>query len=178
MKEYKKLIIIAIVVVSLLLIACSNSNDETDKKVAGKDSQKVTKAKGGENLVSVRAEYTFCYDTGSYDPTLRIACESNITYKQCLEFKENQPGGAHTFFYAIFEGGEPTIPGRYANNYYMKVKYGKHQELKTDNIAAFQDSETEFKIYDLTDCYPKGTMELYNVNDELMGRMSYDYEIK
>lgn len=180
MKKYAFLLLLVIISSSLLLSACSSKNSDSkdlDAQSTGKtDSKNAVKTKGGEKLLSVRAEYTYCYATPeNYDPTAAFECDSEITYKQCLEWKEKEEGEAHTFFYAVFEGGEATIPGRYANNYYMKVKYGTNLEQKTDTSAAFPERETEFKAYDLTDCYPKGSLEIYDVEDKLMGSMSFDY---
>ncbi len=161
----------------VLLTACSNGADSSafEKATSKKTTtEKTVNARGGEQLLSVRAEYSYCYSTGDYDPTNAYDCAENITYKECLEWKAKEPGEAHTFFYATFMGGEPTIPGRYANEYYMRAYYGDKLEQETDEQAAFPEMESEFSVYDLTDCYPKGTMEIYNVDDDLMAKMSFD----
>lgn len=163
---------IILIAALLMLTACSN-NDNTPNISDEQSSSLKAKPTGGEKLESVRAEYSFCYSTDNYDPTLATECEENITYKQCLEWKEKQAGQASTFFYAIFQGGEPTTVGRNANEYYMKVKYGEGLEAR-DEIVAFPNIKSTFDAYDLTDCYPIATIEIYNMQDELMGKMSLD----
>ena len=179
MKQYKKLAIIIFITMLLLLVACSKNvnDDNTEKKVTEKTtSEKAAKATGGEKLIAVRAEYSFCYSTDNPDPELSRECVDNITYKECLEWKTREPGQASTFFYATFEGGEPTTVGWNANEYYMKVIYGDDLEQETGTQVAFPDMESEFMAYDLEDCYPRGTIEIYNTQDEPMGKMDFDYE--
>ena len=180
MKKYTKILFLLLVSVCLLLAACSDSDKSIDSTKSKDKTSKTTetaKATGGEKLISVRAEYSYCYSTPeNHDPTMSFECTEEITYKECMEWKERKPGEANTFFYAVFEGGEPTLPGRFANEYYMKVKYGDGLEMQTDTRAAHPGLESEFYILELVkECYPNGTIEIYNTDDKLMASMSFDY---
>lgn len=147
----------------LSLCACSSETGDSAQ----------LKNQGGEELLDVRADYSFCYDTGSYDPTKRQQCEMPLTYKECYEWMSRENGQGDTFFYANFTGGEPTIPGRTANEYYMVVHYDDKTE-KTDTSAVFKDDPSEFMHVVKGNCYPNATIEIYNTEDELMGRMSLE----
>jgi hypothetical protein len=46
---------------------------------------------------------------------------------------------------------------------------------KTDRRAVFKDIPSEFMHFVRGGCYPNATIEIYNINDELMGSMSFDY---
>jgi hypothetical protein len=154
----------------LVLSSCNNDGlDKTDTS-----SEKI-KNSGGEELLDVRAEYSFCYDTGAYDPTQRSQCELSLTYKECKEWMTNKEGMGSTTFYANFTGGEPTISGRTANEYYMVVHYDADKAEKTDRRAVFKDIPSEFMHFVRGGCYPNATIEIYNMDDELMGSMSFDY---
>ena len=96
-----------------------------------------------------------------------------LTYKECYEWMSRENGQGDTFFYANFTGGEPTIPGRTANEYYMVVHYDDKTE-KTDTSAVFKDDPSEFMHVVKGNCYPNATIEIYNTEDELMGRMSLE----
>lgn len=148
----------------------NNSNESTTDT-----SSESIKATGGEELLDIHAEYAFCYDTGAYDPTQRYNCELPLTYKECIEWMSKEEGQGSTTFYANFTGGEPTIPGRTANEYYMTVTYGEGKVEKTDRSAVFKDIPSEFMHYVEGNCYPNATIRIYNMNDELMGIMSFDY---
>lgn len=168
----KKTLIFGILIISALLLIAGCSKNSNDSESAEKDAGK---PQGGEKLESVRAEYSFCYDNGNYDPTLRYTCEQELKYKQCKEWELKEEGASTTFFYAEFLGGEPTTAGWYSNYYYMKVKYADGKELTTDKMAVSKEIPGEFMIHDDTGCYPKGTIEIYNMQDELMAKMSFDY---
>ena len=151
-----------------MLSACGT---ETSK--SGSDTE--FENNGGEDLISVRAEYAYCYDTGAYDPTQRYTCELELSYKGCKEWMGSQEGTGKTHFYAEFSGGEPTRAARTANEYYMVVKYGDGLVETTDTRAVFKDIPSEFASYVEGGCYPNATIEVYNTQDELMGRESFDY---
>lgn len=152
----------------LVLSACGSetTNDTPDEGV---------EPEGGEELLSVRADYAYCYDTGSYDPTQRYRCEMELSYDGCKEWMGKQEGTGKTHFYAEFSGGEPTQAARTANEYYMVVKYGDGLVETTDTSAVFKDFPSEFVSYVDGGCYPNATIEIYNTEDELMGRESFDY---
>lgn len=171
------LIGIVVIVVMFSLTACSNSTEQASTTTSSSDkSLAKIKASGGEELHSVRAEYSFCYATDNPDPTLRSKCEDQITYEECKDWQGRIEGSSNTFFYAVFSGGEPTIPGRTANYYRMKVMYGENLEQISGEQAVFKDIESEFMLYDQSGCYPKATIEILNADDEVMGRKSFDYE--
>ncbi|MGM5481266.1 MAG: hypothetical protein ACQESE_02540 [Nanobdellota archaeon] len=161
--------IIVLIVLSLVSLSACGSDGTTDSS-----SETITN-QGGEELLGVHAEYSFCYDTGAYDPTQRYTCELPLTYKECRKWKAQQEGTGKTVFYANFTGGDPTISGRTANIYYMVVNYSDGKIVKTDTQAAFKDIPAEFMAFVDDDCYPNATIEIYNTNDDLMGSMSLDY---
>lgn len=180
MKKITILILVVLVSMMLLLTACGKNENNTD--TAQKDSTSDMKSntkdskeqKGGEKLISVRAEYSYCYATPeNYDPTMAFDCVDNLTYKDCMEWKAKEPGQGHTYFYAEFMGGEPLIKFKNANEYIMKVKYAENLEVE-DNLVIFPGDTDEFYVSGGDDCYPKATIEVYNMEDKLMGKMSFD----
>lgn len=182
MKTKNKMLVFVLIAALFVIAACSgadNDNQTSDNEEENADPDPSEQnVEGEEELLSVKAEYSFCYDTGAYDPTLRSKCEDQITYKECKEWQGKEQGTSNTFFYATALGGEPTIPGRTANYYYIKVKYGDNKEITTDERAIFKEIEGDFMAYDDTGCYPNATIEMYNVDDELMDKMSFDYTEK
>lgn len=170
-----KSVIVLILFCSLVFVSgCVENTDVDDSNTENAPSESV-KASGGEELLDVRAEYSFCYDTGSYDPTQRNECKLSLTYKECREWMSKEEGTGNTFFYANFTGGEPTQVARTANRYYMVVKYAEGKVEETDSSAVFKDIPSEFSHLVRGNCYPNATIEIYNMDDELMGSMSFDY---
>lgn len=175
MKKTK--IILTLLIFSILIITACNNDDKINENNNNPSTSK--KQTGGEELLGIRAEYSYCYDTGAYDPTERSKCELQLTYKECGEWMIMQEEGqGSTIFYANFTGGEPTITGRTANEYYMVVHYGDNKIDKTDTRTVFKDIPSEFMHYVRGSCYPNATIEIYNIKDELMGSMSFDYTQK
>lgn len=166
--------VIVVLIVTLFLVACS-SNSVVDEGLEDSNSVE-TYNEGGEELHDVYAEYSFCYDTGSYDPTLRYKCEMPLTYKECVEWMSQQEGQGKTVFYANFSGGEPTQPGRTANQYYMTVHFGD-QTQQTDTQTVFKNIPSEFMMFVDDNCYPNATVEIYNTNDVLMDVMTLEYTL-
>ncbi|MGM5480734.1 MAG: hypothetical protein ACQESC_04725 [Nanobdellota archaeon] len=146
----------------------SQENSSTDDSSRSIDST-------GEELLDVRAEYSFCYDTGSYDPTKRFKCELPLTYLECQEWMSKEQGSMSTTFYANFTGGEPTISGRTANRYYMVVEYGDGLNTTTDPTTVFKDIPEELYVIVDGACYPNATIKIFDMSDELKDSMSLDY---
>lgn len=180
MKFNNKILIILLITAVLLLAACSSGNDDNSEKISKSEKasltdKEVVKAKGGEKMISVRGEYSYCYATPeNHDPTMAFECVDNLTYKECLEWKNKEPGKGATFFYADFIGGEPTIPGRTANEYYMKIIYGDGLE-GSDDLVIFPNMQDDFYVSDVEDCYPNATIEVRNKEGDLLGKMSFNY---
>ncbi|MFP4567739.1 MAG: hypothetical protein ACLFN8_02225 [Candidatus Woesearchaeota archaeon] len=163
----------------LLIVACTNEEEFTINDLNDNNKPSTTnKNSGGEELLGIRAEYSFCYDTGAYNPTERSKCEMQLTFKECSEWMMKQEGEGSTIFYANFTGGEPTKTGRTANEYYMVVTYADNKVEQTDTRTVFKEKPSEFMHFVRGNCYPNATIEIYNLEDELMGTETFDYAHK
>lgn len=173
-----KKIIFILLIILVLFFGCTQSINNEDITNNQSNTNLVQNASGGEKLISVKAEYSFCYSTDNPDPTLRQQCEENITYKQCKEWQLKENGASNTFFYATFSGGEVTEAAkkmaRYSNEYYMKVYYDE-KEIQSGKRAVFKDSPSDFMEYAEGGCYPTANIEIYRQEGNLLvGKMSID----
>lgn len=177
------IVTLVLVAIGIALASCggpdAGSNAAADAADATASVDAPANAAGGEKLVSVKAEYSFCYSTGAYDPTQDRECMDNITYRECTQAEKDRAGSSSTFFYAVFSGGESRHAGWNANRYYMVVEYDNGTKtLETDAQTVFKDLPDDFMAYDLDGCYPAATITIFDeATDDPMGSMSFDYAV-
>lgn len=176
----RKILIASIffIAIFVLLFGCTQNSDLNNTSSQNNNSNLKENVEGGEKLISVRADYSFCHSTDSYDPTEAFVCEDDLDYSECKKWESDVAGEANTHFYATFNGGKVTAANKQkawnANEYYMKIDYNGLEET-TSERAVFENTTDEFAIYTSGECYPKADFKIYRAGDDLLvGEMSLD----